>query len=94
MLEYLAYVGLAVLTALAAGVCALLVYITVGILKMVKEKSEKKEFNYNPIAGYPGPITLGTSPWDQPEVKEACARFHPGEKCEPGRNHPGAMKRS
>lgn len=28
--------------------------------------------------------------WKQ--VKQACKRFHPGEKCIPGRNHPGAKE--
>jgi hypothetical protein len=29
-------------------------------------------------------------PWQTPETKEACKRFHPGEICVPGRNHPAA----
>lgn len=29
-------------------------------------------------------------PWQSPETKEACKRFHPGEICVPGKNHPAA----
>lgn len=30
-----------------------------------------------------------TDPWRSRETLEACKRFHPGEPCMPGKNHPG-----
>lgn len=27
--------------------------------------------------------------WGDAYLNEACRRFHPGERCEPGNNHPG-----
>lgn len=34
-----------------------------------------------------------TDPWNSPETKAACQRFHPGEPCMPGENHPGEAAR-
>lgn len=31
-----------------------------------------------------------TDPWRSSETKAACKRLHPGEPCQPGRNHPAA----
>lgn len=31
-----------------------------------------------------------TDPWRSCETLEACKRFHPGEPCMPGKNHPAA----